>query len=98
MTWVTVCVAHGYNADAHGAVGDESGAIAYRFARWQFAHADDLGFHCHDRLQTLNVSFAICTINGTVMSVIDLESRAVLSIDYPWSVHDARQRKRKIGL
>ncbi|WP_374318320.1 DUF2726 domain-containing protein [Aquabacterium sp.] len=29
----------------------------------------------YDRLQTLNVSFAICTINGTVMSVIDLESR-----------------------
>jgi len=29
----------------------------------------------YDRLQTLNVSFAICTINGTVMSVIDLESK-----------------------
>ena len=38
-------------------------------------------------------------LNGNVkIRVIDLESRAVLSIDYPRSVHDARQRKRKIGL
>jgi hypothetical protein len=27
-----------------------------------------------DRLQAINVSFAICTINGTVISVIDIES------------------------
>jgi len=29
----------------------------------------------YDRLQTLHVSFAVCTINGTVMTVIDVDSK-----------------------
>lgn len=38
-------------------------------------------------------------LNGNVkIRVLDLAARTVHSLDYPRSVHDARQKKRKIGL
>ena len=38
-------------------------------------------------------------LNGNVkIRVLDLATRTVRSLDYPRFVHDARQRKRKIGL
>ncbi len=38
-------------------------------------------------------------LNGNVkIRVLDLATRTVHSLDYPRSVHDARQKKRKIGL
>jgi len=64
-----------------------------------WGHAADLNLYGHDTSVLPPDTDGRLYLNGNVrIRVIDLESRAVLSIDYPRSVHDARQRKRKIGL
>jgi len=64
-----------------------------------WGHAADLNLYGHDTSVLPPDADGRLYLNGNVrIRVIDLESRAVLSIDYPRSVHDARQKKRKTGL
>lgn len=59
----------------------------------------DFGFYGHDTSVLPPDADGRVYLNGNVkIRVLDLASRTVHSIDYPRSVHDARQKKRKIGL
>ena len=62
-------------------------------------HVADLNLYGHDTSVLPPDVDGRLYLNGNVkIRVIDLESREVVSIDYPRSVHDARQKKRKTGL
>ena len=59
----------------------------------------DFGLYGHDTSVLPPDADGRQDLNGNVkIRVLDLDSRAVHSFDYPSAVHDARQKKRKIGL
>ncbi len=59
----------------------------------------DFGLYGHDTSVLPPDADGRQDLNGNVkIRVLDLDSRAVHSFDYPRAVHDARQKKRKIGL
>ena len=61
--------------------------------------AADFGLYGHDTSVLPPDVDGTVYLNGNVkIRVMDLSARSVFSIDYPRSVHDARQKKRKIGL
>jgi len=68
---------------------------------WKCVSEDpaDFGLYGHDTSVLPPDADGRVYLNGNVkVRVLDLASRTVHSIDYPPSVHDARQKKRKIGL
>ncbi len=68
---------------------------------WKCVSEDpaDFGLYGHDTSVLPPDADGRQDLNGNVkIRVLDLKRRAVHSFDYPRAVHDARQKKRKIGL